>query len=85
MSWFSNILTRSVAEGIKALQKKALSMLRLQGPDPTLLSSITQNQLLQNNGGVLHIHPNPSYILLAVQMLEDTIIFTKINSKRWCS
>lgn len=57
-------------------------MLGLQGPDPTLISSIVQNQLLQNNGGMLHIHPSPSYILLAIWMLEVTVIFTKINCKR---
>lgn len=83
MSHFSNILTGSVAEGIKALQD--LPVLRLQGPDPTLISSIVQNQLLQKNSGVLHIHPSPSYILLAIRMLELTVIFTTINCKGLCS
>jgi len=79
------ILIRSVAEGIKALQRKDLPTLRHHGPDPTLVSSIVQNQLSQNNGDVLLIHPNPSYILLAIWILEVTVKFTKINCKRLCS
>lgn len=42
ISWFSNLFTKNVAEGIKALQTKYIPTLSLQGANLTLISSIIE-------------------------------------------
>lgn len=70
----------SVVEGIEALQEPPYAELRLSGPDPTLISSIVQNQLFRIMA-LWNISLNPSFELLAVQVLEATVTLMKNNCK----
>lgn len=70
----------SVVEGIEAFQEPPYAELRLQGPDPTFISSIVQNQLFRIMA-LWNISLNPSHELLAVQVLEATVTLMKNNCK----
>lgn len=80
ISCFSNLFTKNVAEGIKALQTKYIPTLSLQGADLTLIRSIIEPW--QKNSAVLNIHPSSLPILLALGMFEITVIVSKTNCEK---
>lgn len=80
ISWFSNLFTKNVAEGIKALQTKYIPTLSLQGANLTLISSIIE--LWWKNSAVLNIHQSSLPILLALGMFEVTVIVSKTNCEK---